>query len=642
LTHLTMRFTLQDTIRSVPENIRIREAHVYTNRSQSLDLNGTWKFIPDPMQRGIRQRWWVTEREPHETFPCWDIEALWDIQVPGTWNSQFPGLTWYEGHGVYVREFRLPAVPEGWDAYLCFDGANYTTEAWLNGTWVGKHECGYSPFQFRVTPLLHEQNRLFVYVENERRDDRVPGLIFDWMNDGGLIRPVRLVLVPERHLDNFQVRTRLDGDLVEITVHAWFTSRDESTPTEIAVAFPDLALHAEQEVSPNQPTDIVFRVPRSRVELWEPGQPTLYRIELSCGGEVVSDEVGLREVRTDDRDILLNGQPTKLWGVCAHSEFKHLGRSDSSALLDDFFAMVRDLGVNFVRCAHYPYSEAFIRRADREGVLLWEEVPAYWQARINEPAVKALALQMMRETIDRDQNRASVIIWSVSNECEWKNPDGNDRDNYFYGIECAEMARAIDPSRLISSAEGNVHVNRSSWTPHDGDQFPKASADRRTWRPTLPDAYFRAMDIIAVNNYMGAFGQQPVEEMEDALRVWYDYNKPVLVSEFGSVSRRGDARDNLTAGGEQRHVDVVRRAYEVFGRLPWLSGASIWNLLDFRTPLHWENFAPGGGVGMFGIVDAEWRPKLVYYVVQAYCRRYLGTTSAPDETPAPREVVSVE
>ncbi len=597
---------------------------MYTKRERYLDLNGIWKFAPDSMKRGIRQTWWKKERGPYDAFPCWDMEGLWDMEVPSTWNCAVPELKYYEGYGVYVRDFSCEELGDDEEAYLCFDGAVYATEVWLNGVWVGKHECGYSPFQFCVTPLLQEQNRLMVYVENLRKPDRVPGEIFDWWNDGGLIRPVSLVIVPAFHVRNFAVRTRLAGEEVELEVEVEVECRDRTTAREVEILLPELQLMGKVLVSPQAPATASFRLRREQVELWAPGQPKRYEIRLRTAGETVRDMVGLREVRVEGRDILLNGERIELWGVCAHAEFKERGRSDSPRLLDEFFALVRDLGANFVRCAHYPYSDAFVRRAEEEGILLWEEVPAYWQVRMDEAPVKALAFQMLREMIDRDRNRASVIIWSVSNECEWKNPEGDD-GNYRYGIEAAALVRSLDPTRLISSAEAYVIMGRNPWDPAHADQFEYAGAAQRHWRGSLPEEYYAAMDILAMNNYVGAFGENSqVEDIGPALRYWYRYNKPVMISEFGGLSKRGDQRDDLTVGGEKRHVDVARRAYAVLEGEPWVAGAAIWNLIDMRTPLHWQDFSDGLSVARYGLVDEQWQRKQVFEVVKEWCRRKLG------------------
>ncbi|HEY3415693.1 MAG TPA: glycoside hydrolase family 2 TIM barrel-domain containing protein, partial [Armatimonadota bacterium] len=565
--------------------------------------------------------WWVNERPKDSIFPCWDLEGMWRIQVPSTWNTAFEKLAFYEGYACYVKDFTSEELAEGTDAFLCFDGAVYSAEVWLNGVWVGKHECGYSPFQFRVTPYLQGQNRLMVFVENYRKDDRVPGMIYDWHNDGGLIRPVKIVYTPERHVENFQVRTALDGDEVVLTTVASFTSRDIQTPETIAVAIPELGVHGEQTVAPGEKTAIVFRQPKERVSLWGYGNPKLYTVEVRCGEDVVTDEVGLREIKTQGPEILLNGKPIKLWGLATHSEFKHMGRTDTPELLDEFFAKIHDLGCNFVRCAHYPYSDAFVRKADREGILLWEEVPAYWQARMDEPPVKALAFQMMREMIDRDLNRASVIIWSVSNECEWKNPEGND-GNYRYGIECAALVRSLDPTRLISSAEAHVLMNDTPWNPAQADDFSYGKQGRHAWRPSLPDAYYEAMDILSMNNYAPP-GSLAFDRNAVSGEVFAKYNKPIMISEFGSVSLRGSDAPLDELGSDAGHADVVRRFYESFETMPWLAGAAIWNFCDIRSPIQWQWFGSGLGVFRYGITDENWEPKQVYQVVKDFCHKHV-------------------
>ena len=231
---------------------------------------------------------------------------------------------------------------------------------------------------------------------------------------------------------------------------------------------------------------------------------------------------------------------------------------------------------------------------------------------------------MLREMIDRDRNRASVIIWSVSNECEWKNPDGDD-GNYHYGIEAAGLIRSLDPTRLVSSAEAYVLMGKNPWDPGHADEFEYAGAAKRHWRGSLPDEFYAAMDILAMNNYVGAYGQEAqVEDLRDALIFWKRYNKPVMVSEFGCLSKLGDDRDDLTVGGEKRHVEIARRAYAVIDAEPWVAGASIWNLMDYRTPLHWQDFSDRLVIGRYGLCDEQWQPKQVYGVVKEWIRRKLG------------------
>ena len=155
---------------------------MFTYNRKLLDLNGSWNFCPDPMQRCRRQKWWSKKPGENDMFPCWDENGLWKIQVPGTWKTQFEELKWYDGHAVYMKDFSVYEDLSGKDAFLCFDGIVYEAEIYLNGHFVGRHEWGYSPFQYRVTEFLKENNRLFVLVDNHLRADRVPGEIFDWNN----------------------------------------------------------------------------------------------------------------------------------------------------------------------------------------------------------------------------------------------------------------------------------------------------------------------------------------------------------------------------------------------------------------------------------------------------------------------------
>ncbi|MHB9133779.1 MAG: glycoside hydrolase family 2 protein [Armatimonadota bacterium] len=591
---------------------------MFTQRDNTLSLNGEWYFVPDPMQRGMQQKWWKNERPENQLFPCWDFDGMWRIQVPSTWCTAFEKLAFYEGYACYVKDFTCDELPEGEDAFLCFDGANYTAEIWINGIWVGKHQCGYSPFQYRITPLLQKQNRIMVYVENLRKEDRVPGMIYDWHNDGGIIRPVKIVFAPEKHIENFQIRTALEGDEVVIAAVAWFTSRDERAEETITITIPELGLSGEERVYPGEKTFITFRIPKEEVSLWAPGNPKLYTVEVSCGEDIARDEVGLREIKTRGQEILLNDEPIKLWGLATHSEFKHMGRADTPELLDEFFTAIHDLGCNFVRCAHYPFSDAFVRKADQEGILLWEEVPAYWQVRMYEPEVMPLAFQMMREMIDRDLNRASVIIWSVSNECEWKNPEGDD-GNWRYGIECAQLVRDMDPTRLISSAETHVLMNDTPWNPAHADDFSYEQQQRHAWRPSLPDEYYAAMDILAMNNYADP-GVAEVDRIDVTVRVFAPYNKPLMMSEFGSVSLRGVEGNGYAS--ESFHAQVARNFYDSIEAHPTLAGAAIWNFCDIRSPIQWQWFGSGLGVFRYGLTDENWQPKAVYQVVKEFCRKH--------------------
>ena len=594
---------------------------MFTHDRKTFDLNGTWKFNPDPYQRCRQQQWWKNLGSNKSFFPCWDIEGLWDIQVPGTWKTQFPELAWYDGHANYVKDFSVEMPSDGEEAFLVFDGIVYASEIYLNGHKVGQHDWGYSPFVCRVTEYLRPDNRLFVLVDNHLSADRVPGVRFDWNNDGGIINGVKLIFTPRTYIENFRTRTRLEGDGAVITVEVNLQSRDESRSDTVHFSIPELDVNADVSARVGEPAKAEIRIPRKRIQLWSPETPKLYVTQLSTSQDRVSDEIGYREVRTQGRDVLLNGEPIRLYGLCVHSEFKDTGRTATSKGIAEIVKKSRELGCNFLRCAHYPYAEIWGRAMDKAGLLWWEEVPVYWLPTIEKEHMSRLALGMLEEAIRRDWNRASLIIWSVSNECAGDAGHSFDMagGNYPYWVKACALVRRLDDSRLISSAEcGHRRTLASGWSPEAGDAFATNFAEQR-WIPGHPDAFYELFDILAGNVYVSNTGEG-LTAYDKYVEMLRNYNKPLMISEFGSMSLLGsDARPGVsreTLGSEARHVQILNEAYQSFARLPEITGTMPWCLVDVRVPMHWRWYNDGRGVFRYGLLDEQWREKKAFAAVR--------------------------
>ena len=590
---------------------------MFTLNRNEVSLNGTWKFCPDPMQRCRSQKWWLNSPKKNEGFPCWDDEGLWDIEVPSTWKMQFEQLKWYDGHAVYTKTFELDDIPEDTEAFLVFDGVIYSSEVYLNGQLAGKHEWGYSTFSFRVTEMLKKHNRLFVLVENLLSKDRVPGERFDWVNDGGIINPVKLIFVPVTHIENFATSTQLDENDVFIDVDIMLQSRDTAAVEDVTVRISELGLEETITVDADQCETVSFLVPRDKIELWSPENPKLYVTELSTRFETISDEIGYREIRTEGTDILLNGEPIRLYGVSTHAEFKDTGRTATPEGIDLLIAHAKELGVNLLRCAQYPYAESWGRALDKAGLMWWEEVPAYWLINMGEEGQIRRACGMMAETIQRDWNRASLIIWSVSNECCYSNPENPAENNYPYWFEVVPMVREMDPSRLISCAEaGNMISVKPVWNPEAGDEFSRDVADAESWRPGHPDEIYELFDILSANIYVHSSDFDVTETYyRTFVNMLKRYNKPLMLSEFGSQSLRGTDLSEGELGGELTHMRIIREAYEVFAKLPELKGYCPWCLMDIRSVIQWRWYNQGKAIFRFGFLDENWQKKKVFDVV---------------------------
>ena len=380
-------------------------------------------------------------------------------------------------------------------------------------------------------------------------------------------------------------------------------------------------------------TSASVRVPRSKIQLWCPESPKLYRTEVTTRHEKLVDQVGYREVKMRGRDVLLNGEPIRLYGVCVHSEFPGTGRTATPDGIAGIIARAKDLGCNFLRCAHYPYAESWGRAMDKAGLLWWEEVPVYWLPNVQQEHMTRQALGMLRETIERDWNRASLIVWSVSNECAGDAGHSFDMEggNYPYWVKACGLVRELDDSRLVSSAEcGNRRTLAGGWSPDRADAFTDNFADAR-WIPAHPDAFYELFDVLAGNVYVFNTGDglTAYHKYADMLR---GYNKPLMVSEFGSMSLRGsDQKTGVTPktlGSEARHCQILREAYQSFRQLPEISGYMPWCLSDVRVPMHWRWYNAGQAVFRYGLLDEHGREKESYGV-------------ARDETAKLRQAMSV-
>lgn len=596
-----------------------------------INLDGIWKFNPDPYMRCRQQRWWLREGDNTGFFPCFNLEGMWDTKVPSSWKSEFAELKWYDGHANYVKEFEVPEVPEDMEAFLFFDGVTYQSDVYLNGEHVGSHDWGYSPFQLRVTDQLKQKNRLFVLVDNFMQADRVPGIRCDWNNDGGITGSVDLVFMPKVHIENFRTSTRLVDGQAEVSVDVMARSFDSAATGTLPVKFsiPEAQAEVSLEVPINGKATATVTLPvgAEGLTLWCPENPKLYVTQLTSPHETLEDEIGYREIKTRGEEIILNGEPIRLYGVAVHSEFPETGRVPTDEGIELMLQKARELGCNFLRCAHYPYADKFAKAMDRAGMLWWEEVPVYWLTQVHEEPQLGRALGMLREMIYRDWNRASLIFWSVSNECAGDGSDaGSHRDltggNYPYWVKACQLVREMDPSRLISSADsGHRRTEKNNWTPDAGDAFDTAIKGEE-WSPGHPDAFYDLLDVLGANLYVQTPGDNPVAT-DKFVGMLKRFNKPLMITEFGSMSATDDAlegRSPTDLGHPARHEKILREAYAAMAKYPEIVGYVPWALMDVRVPMHWRWYNRGSGTFAYGLLDNNYEKKAVFPVVQECIR----------------------
>jgi beta-glucuronidase len=560
------------------------------------DLSGRWRFIVDPYEAGYRgfhgDPWpfgFFRDAEPRPGIAEYDFDRSEILEVPGDWNSQDPKLLYYEGTLWYQTRFRLEERP-GVRRFVHFGAANYHAMVWLDGEPLGEHEGGFTPFAFELPGAgASGDHVLTVKVDNTRRREAVPTLSTDWWNYGGLTRQVSVLEVPETFVREYTVGLDDTG-----RVRAQVVLDGPQRRQTVMLRIPETGLEVSGESDDDGRTELVAEI---QLERWTPERPRRYQIEIRCETDSIAEPVGFRTVRTLGSQILLNDAPIFLRGVSLHEEVPFgPGRAWSEEHARTLLGWAVELGCNFVRLAHYPHNETMVRVAEELGLLVWAEIPVYWNIAWDHAPTLDCAKAQLGELIARDRNRCAVILWSLSNEAPATEP------RQAFLAELARHARALDPTRLLTSA-----------------LFARLDEETRTM--VIDDPVGEHLDVMGCNEYLGWYYREP-EEM-DRIQWSSPYDKPLIMSEFGAgavAGREGDVRTPFT---EEHQAHVYRKQIGMLGRIPFLAGLSPWILKDFRTP---RRVLPGiqDGWNRKGLVSDRGLRKRAFGVLREWYRKLAG------------------
>ena len=569
--------------------------NVYARQTQSL--NGDWDYMVDQQEQGyydyrMNINRWGYFLNAKAQRPSDLVEYNFDespaMHVPGDWNTQLAELFLYEGTIWMKRDFNYTPV-EGQRLLLYFGAVNYEAIVYVNGKKAGRHEGGFTPFCFDVTDVVKE-GKIFVIVkiDNKRHQDNVPTRIFDWWNYGGITRDVMLVSVPETYVEDYSLQLDKNVNGKKRTLNFSLKLNQPVAGQEITVSIPELKIKqkfvtdAKGEILNSQ-----FSILNSKLQLWSPETPKLYQVEITTDNEKIADEIGFRTIETRGKQLLLNGKPLFLRGVCAHEETAYTSRRcNSTEDADTLLSWARQLGCNFLRLAHYPHNELAVREAERQGFLLWSEIPVYWTISWQNADTYKNAERQLTDMIRRDHNRAAIIIWSLANET----PHSDARDVFLSRL--AKTARSLDNTRLISMAmEGtgaSNYVNR------------------------LHDNMNQYVDVVSFNQYIGWY-----RDVNDAPKMRWEipYDKPVIISEFGGGAKAGYHGDKEQRWTEEFQENLYRENLAMLEKIDGLAGTCPWVLKDFRSP---RRPLPGiqDDFNRKGLVSDQGQRKKAFYVMR--------------------------
>jgi beta-glucuronidase len=563
-----------------------------------VSLNGNWQIIIDPYETGYydyryqpREDGYFKNAKPKNPGDLieYDFDSAQQLNVPGDWNSQDDRLLFYEGTIWYKKSFDRQKKDHT-RLFVYFGAANYVADVYLNGQKLGRHEGGFTPFNFEITGAVKDKdNFLVVKVDNKRRRDAVPTLNTDWWNYGGLTRSVTLVEVPETFIQDYVIQLK-KGSADEIA--GWVKLNGAAANQTVTIEIPEAKVKHTVTTDAKGFAAISFK---SHLQFWSPDNPKLYQVTLSTGGNSVNDRIGFRSIETKGSDILLNGKPIFLRGISIHEESPlRGGRAFSEDDARMLLGWAKELGCNFVRLAHYPHNENMIRLADEIGVMVWSEIPVYWTILWDNTETFENASKQLGEMITRDRNRASVILWSVANET----PVGEARNKFLKGL--IGHARSLDPTRLLTAANERHYADATT--------------------QVVDDPLGQYLDVLGCNEYVGWYDGLP--EKADGLTWKVTLSKPLIISEFGGDALFGLHGDKGVRWTEEYQKDLYEHQIGMLRKIPALRGMSPWILTDFRSPRrplpHIQDF-----YNRKGLISSAGERKQAFYVLQSFYRELI-------------------
>lgn len=547
-----------------------------------ISMDGMWKFHLDERSVGENEGW--IDGIPGEEM----------IPVPASFQDFYTekDIREYTGDFWYETDFFVPGEWEGREILLRFGAATHRASVYVNGILITEHEGGFLPFSAKVTTVVRydSYNKVVVKVNNELNCTNLPcgetitlpngkkmsKPYFDFFNYAGLQRSVYLLALPGESIVDFDLDYAIHGKNAEVSYQ--IRTNGEHA---VQLALFDAKGHC---VAQKDGKEGVLYVENAR--LWQVRNAYLYRLRIRImdGEELIDEyeqEIGIRTVKVEGTDILINGEPVYLKGFGKHEDSDIVGRGFSIGIMKRDFELMKWIGANSFRTSHYPYSEEIYQMADREGFLVIDEVPAVgmFQSLMNfmeastgkqtaffkketTPVLLKAHLRAIEEMIARDKNHPSVVAWSLLNE-----PETTNEAAVPYFKEVFDLANKLDMQKR-----------------------PRTFA---LIMNSLPDTCkcYQFSDIIALNRYYGWYmkGGYEISVAEELFRkemnAWEEkkLNKPFIFTEYGADTLASEHKLPSVMWSQEYQDEYLKMTHEVFDSYDFIKGEQIWNFADFQT-----------------------------------------------------------
>lgn len=552
---------------SVPESARAAASPFADNRER-VSLDGMWKFRLDPDSSGEKNNWFAAEAA---------TEGWAQIAVPHTWqvaaeSAEHYGVAWYR------RAFEVPKQWADKAVRIEFEAVFHTATVWVNGVEVGRHMGkGYTAFTFDLNQHLKfgAVNTIAVRVDNAFNESMLPrGKSSDWAHDGGIYRPVSLLVTPQvllenvwidsvPNLSNSSANLEITTVIRNTSAKPWqgrvgFTVRADATGMKVL----EQRSAATVRVDAGQTKTVTLPATTlSNAKLWHFDHPHLYVLDAEIGDaaqtlHVFSTTFGVRLLEVKNGGFYLNGERVWLMGLermaGSHPEY---GMAEPESWIIHDHDDMRELNCVFTR-VHWPQDKRTLDYCDRHGILIQTEVPTWgpntFKGMGEEPdaAIMNNGLEQLREMLARDRNHPSIFAWGLCNEIGGQNPPA-----YNFAKRMLEEAKKLDQHRLCSYASNSLQKTPDKDVSRLMD-FIEWNEYYESWYPGTPETL-----------------RQNLEEIHRAFP-----DKPIVISEYGYCACKADRPE-----GDARRIEIFHDHNRIFREIEAVGGLIFFCYNDYRT-----------------------------------------------------------
>lgn len=526
------------------------------------------------------------------------------VDIPHTWNAidgQDGGNDYYRGIGTYEKLFKIsPIHSETELVYLEFNGVNSSADVIINGKNVCHHDGGYSTFRADITNMLKDENELTVHVSNEINDKVYPQRA-DFTFYGGIYRDVNLIIVNKKHFE----MDYFGGSGIKITPEVVQSGGSVIVETFGSINDCDIAVTIFDASGEVVVTDKAIKINNTtaqanlnitKVHLWDGVKdPYLYtaKAELIYNGEVVDvveSKFGIRTFRVDPKEgFFLNGKHYPLHGVSRHQDRKGIGNAISIEQHREDMDLIREIGANTIRLAHYQHDQYIYDLCDEYGFIVWAEIPYISD---HMPDGRENTISQMKELIVQNYNHPSIVTWGVSNEI------------------------TIGKRNRKDMMENHRILNNLC---HEMDKTRPTSLACYATCPII-NPVVHVTDIVSYNLYLGWY--VPGLILNDLFMQLFHFlfpNRALGYSEYGAEGMPNLHSSKPRRGDHTEEYQMVYHEYmlKCFKRHPFLWSTHVWNMFDFAADARDQGGEPG--MNHKGLITFDRKIKKdSFYLYKAY------------------------